>query len=175
MDLQCCGHAGSLRLWGHRAGPGVIAGRPDPYDCSGRAASTWTPAAGGPGDPRLVPMAVFEQHTTLSTQYPFAYAPVFNAAHQAIEGLRYKLVASDPDRGTIRFSTGMSLASWGESLEARIAPVDPQQSATAVQLTSSGALPTLIGQGRRNRKVINRFFEELGRVLTGQAGAPAQG
>ena len=162
-------------MWGHRVGPGVIASRPDPYDCSGRAASTWTPAAGGPDDPRLVPMAVFEQHTTLSTQYPFAYAPVFNAAHQAIEGLRYKLVASDPDRGTIRFSTGMSLASWGESLEARIAPVDPQQSATAVQLTSSGALPTLIGQGRRNRKVINRFFEELGRVLTGQAGAPAQG
>ncbi len=119
-------------------------------------------------------MAVFEQHTTLSRQYPLPYATVFNAVPQVIQNLGHRLQHADPNQGIIRFSTGMSLTTWGENLTAQIAPVDPQQSATAVQLTSSGALPTLIAQGKRNRKVISQFFDELDRALNWRSEAPAQ-
>ncbi|WP_316670536.1 hypothetical protein [uncultured Propionibacterium sp.] len=117
-------------------------------------------------------MAVFEQHTTSAMQYPFVYGAVFNAVCQSVAQLGHRLQYADPNAGTVHFTTGISAFTWGENLVARIAQPDQQQALTIVQLTSSGALPTLIGQGRRNRKIIGAFFDELGRALSSPPYSP---
>ncbi|MBO9519979.1 MAG: DUF2510 domain-containing protein [Nocardioidaceae bacterium] len=77
-------------------------------------------------------------------------------------------VTQDPATGLIRFSTGMSMTSWGENVTVGLQP----SAAGTLATFHSGLKFGLVDWGRNNKN-LDRLLTELHAVLSSVAGAPA--
>jgi hypothetical protein len=96
-----------------------------------------------------------------------SYAEVWEATGRALVHLGMTISSADPASGTLTASASLSLMSWGENLQVRVAAVDP--TTTAVSVGSSLKFG-LVDWGK-NRKNIDRIHETIAAALAAGSGA----
>ncbi len=93
------------------------------------------------------------------------YENVFAMMLTVMSNIGIKNYTCDPATKIYTASTGMSFSSYGEDL---MIAVMPTVKGSAVRIRSECSMPTQVIDYGRNKKNIDRFAQELGRLL----GAP---
>ena len=96
-----------------------------------------------------------------SRTYEFPRDATYAALERAATRVGMKVKQSDPERGVVTATTGVTIWSWGERLEARVATVGP--SATVVTVTIALKFQ-LFGWGQQQR-VADGLLDEIEREL----------
>ena len=92
----------------------------------------------------------------------------FAAVLRAVEAVGMKLAEADDTTGVVTATTGMTIWSWGERVEVRVAPAGP----TSTNVTVSIALKfQLFGWGQQQR-VADGLLDEIGRQVVATAPPP---
>jgi len=100
---------------------------------------------------------------TLFIDVPFDR--VFGMMITVMTNIGIKSYTCDPATKIFSASTGMNLASYGEDL---MIAITPTVKGSAVRIRSECSMPTQLVDWGKNKKNIDRFAQELGRLL----GAP---
>lgn len=77
----------------------------------------------------------------VSRNYPYAYAPVYNATISAAKTKQLEVVESDQSGGKLILSHGVTWLSWGERIAVFLKPVTAN--ATEVEIVSKPVLSPL--------------------------------
>ncbi|MGH9280236.1 MAG: hypothetical protein ACRD12_19310 [Acidimicrobiales bacterium] len=87
----------------------------------------------------------------------------FDQAYQRVvtllQGMKWTITTADPQAGVVTATTGVSLASWGETVTVRLAPAEG--GGTTAYITSAARLKTNITAGGRNRKNVEAVASQL--------------
>lgn len=95
------------------------------------------------------------------------YDGVFHALCAAASAEAMTVTLADPAAGVIQISRGVSLATWGESLDVRLRPVP-----SGTEVTIHSALKFGLVDWGKNQQNIDTLFVRVGSALGGQvAGA----
>jgi hypothetical protein len=98
------------------------------------------------------------QSRTYDAPRPIVYAALLRAM---TNGARIRVKQADEDRGVIQGSSGMTLWSWGERVEAYVATLGPSSTAVTVEVELKAQL---FGWGQQDRvaaRILGTLDQEL--------------
>jgi hypothetical protein len=104
-----------------------------------------------------------------SRTYAATVDATFAAVVRAVEVVGMKLGEADDTTGVVCATTGMTIWSWGERVEARVAPVTPTSTAVTVSVRLK---LQLFGWGQQQR-VADGLLDEIGRQVAAAPAPPA--
>jgi uncharacterized protein DUF2510 len=100
-----------------------------------------------------------------------SYESVFNAVATAAQANGWTISAADPSAGSLLVSAGMSMLSWGEYGEIRVAPAEPGVVMVGVKFKLKFGL---VDWGK-TKKNVDRLFASIDQVLASGGGGHAVG